>query len=46
MQEAVGRSVKEVVFLFLHPNKAEVLTDLSALTEEAREIALEHVRVD
>ncbi|MCH7653272.1 MAG: UvrD-helicase domain-containing protein [Chloroflexi bacterium] len=46
LQEAVGRPVKEVVFLFLHPNKAETLTDLKALTEEAREVALEHVRVD
>ena len=46
LQKAVGRPVKEVVFLFLHPNKAEVLTDLKTLTEEARQVALEHLRVD
>ncbi|MCH8064127.1 MAG: PD-(D/E)XK nuclease family protein, partial [Chloroflexi bacterium] len=46
LQEAVGRPVKEVVFLFLHPNRAEVITDLRALTEEARGVALEHLRVE
>ena len=45
MQEAVGRPVKEVIFLFLHPNTAELLADLKAAIDDAREVALEHVLV-
>ena len=36
LQEATGRSVKEVVLLFLQPRQEVVWRDVSALLEEAR----------
>jgi ATP-dependent exoDNAse (exonuclease V) beta subunit len=36
LQEATGRTVKEVILLFLQPRQEVVLGDVSALVEEAR----------
>jgi len=36
LQEATGRSVKEVVLLFLQPRQEVVMRDVSALMDEAR----------
>ena len=43
-QRATGKPVREVVFLFLRPSKAERLTDVAQLTAEAELRATEYLR--
>ena len=42
-QRATGRSVTEVVFLFLHANEQRTLIDIAALTSEAEAVATAHL---
>ena len=42
-QRATGKPVKEVVFLFLQADRAEVLTDVLELVVEAEAAALSHL---
>ena len=41
LQEATGRTVKEVVLLFLQPKQEVMLGDVSALVGEARDALAE-----
>ena len=43
-QNAPGKTVKEVIFLFLHPDRAEVLTNITELTAEAEAAAAAYLR--
>ena len=43
VQEATGRRVKEVIFLYLQPRREERLRDLQGAVREAREQALGHL---
>jgi ATP-dependent exoDNAse (exonuclease V) beta subunit len=46
LQRATGKTVKEVVFLFLRPKREETLRDIPALIEDAEIAALVHLRGD
>ena len=43
VQDATGRPVKEVAFLFLHPDRTESLTDIASLVAEAETAATEYL---
>ena len=43
VQRATGRTVTEVVFLFLQPDRTESLTDIDVLTAEAESAAMEYL---
>ena len=43
VQEATGRTVTEVAFLFLQPGHTESLTDIYSLTAEAEAVAMEYL---
>ena len=43
VQRATERTVTEVVFLFLQPDRTESLTDIDVLTAEAESAAMEYL---
>ena len=43
LTESTGQLVREVVFLFLQPEKEEALSDIAELVSEARAAALQHL---
>jgi ATP-dependent helicase/nuclease subunit A len=43
VQNATGKAVQEVVFLFLQPRRGETLTNINELVEEAEDAAVAHL---
>ena len=43
-QRATGKTVKEVIFLFLRPDRAEILTDIPELVAKAEAAAISYLR--
>jgi len=43
VQNATGKAVQEVVFLFLQPRREETLTNINELVEEAEDAAVAHL---